>query len=78
MVNCVEVQGNLKIARRSAQITSAVEKSLCHQPGIEPGTSQLPVECSTTELPMALTILCSDVGPYLHYRIPFPPPEKKR
>ena len=45
-----------------ARIQSAprkIVKVLMCRPGIEPGTSHLPGECSTTELPTPLYYLCS-------------------
>ena len=36
-----------------------IVKVLMCRPGIEPGTSHLPGECSTTKLPTPCTILCS-------------------
>ena len=40
------------------------------RPGIEPGTSHLPGECSTTELPTPLYYLCSPEHILLNYRHP--------
>ena len=56
-----------------ARIQSAprkIVKVLMCRPGIEPGTSHLPGECSTTELPTPLYYLCSPEHILLNYRHP--------
>ena len=44
-----------------------IVKVLMCRPGIEPGTSHLPGECSTTELPTPLYYLCSPEHMLLNY-----------
>ena len=47
-----------------------IVKVLMCRPGIEPGTSHLPGECSTTELPTPLYYLCSPEHILLNFRHP--------
>ena len=57
------------MARMQSAQRKIVKVLMC-RPGIEPGTSHLPGECSTTELPTPLYYLCSPEHILLNYRHP--------